>query len=357
MSTIAIAGDLKTHAARSLAAWRSVRSASSSATSAPVRSTPLKTALDWAGGGATPEVASGMLSLIVWTLLITTSIKYVAVVMRADNDGEGGILALMALLGIKHAQARRRHRARAARRGLALRRRRDHAGDLRARARSKGSNSPVPGARSPMSCRCRSSILIGLFALQPQGTRADRPLFGPIMTVWFIIIGVLGIARHRCVIQASCWRSIRAMALAYLFTHGFHRLSCARCGVPVRYRRRGALCRYGPFRTPPDPPRMVWSRTARCSCSTMRARPRWWSTAPSARKPTHSSCCVPAPLQVPLVVLATVATIIASQSIISGAFSMTRQAIQLGLCPRLQYHPDLGRGLRADLCRLRQLGC
>ena len=63
----------------------------------------LKTALEWAGG-ATPAVALGMLSLIIWTLLITTSIKYVAVVMRADNDGEGGILALMSLLGIKHGE-------------------------------------------------------------------------------------------------------------------------------------------------------------------------------------------------------------------------------------------------------------
>jgi KUP system potassium uptake protein len=62
----------------------------------------MKTALDWAGGEATPAVALGTLSLIVWTLLITTSIKYVAVVMRADNEGEGGILALMSLLGIKH---------------------------------------------------------------------------------------------------------------------------------------------------------------------------------------------------------------------------------------------------------------
>ena len=69
-----------------------------------------KTALEWAGG-ATPTVALGMLSLIVWTLIITTSIKYVAVVMRADNDGEGGILALMSLLGIKHGDAHRRHRA------------------------------------------------------------------------------------------------------------------------------------------------------------------------------------------------------------------------------------------------------
>src|SRR5215469_8529155 len=63
----------------------------------------MKTALEWAGG-ATPTVAIGMLSLIVWTLIITTSIKYVAVVMRADNDGEGGILALMSLLGIKHGE-------------------------------------------------------------------------------------------------------------------------------------------------------------------------------------------------------------------------------------------------------------
>src|SRR6516225_4516131 len=62
----------------------------------------LKTALEWGGGSATPAIALGMLSLIIWTLLITTSIKYVAVVMRADNEGEGGILALMSLLGIRH---------------------------------------------------------------------------------------------------------------------------------------------------------------------------------------------------------------------------------------------------------------
>src|SRR4051794_33161050 len=61
----------------------------------------MKTALEWEGGNATAEVALGTLSLIFWTLIITTSIKYVAVVMRADNQGEGGILALMSLLGVK----------------------------------------------------------------------------------------------------------------------------------------------------------------------------------------------------------------------------------------------------------------
>ena len=62
----------------------------------------IKTAVDWAGGAIAPEEALGILSLIVWTLVIITSVKYVAVIMRADNDGEGGILALMSLLGIKH---------------------------------------------------------------------------------------------------------------------------------------------------------------------------------------------------------------------------------------------------------------
>src|SRR5271169_5897275 len=65
----------------------------------------LKTALEWAGG-ATPDVAYGTLSLIVWTLIITTSVNYVALVMRADNDGEGGILALMARLALKGRERR-----------------------------------------------------------------------------------------------------------------------------------------------------------------------------------------------------------------------------------------------------------
>ena len=87
-----------------------------------------KTAIAWAGGEATPAAVLGMLSLIVWTLVITTSIKYVTIVMRADNDGEGGILALMSLLGIKHGE-----RAGVIALGIlgaALLRRRHHPGDF-----------------------------------------------------------------------------------------------------------------------------------------------------------------------------------------------------------------------------------
>src|SRR5271166_5804295 len=101
MNTIAMTDDLRTHGPRgSLGA---LALGALGVVYGDIGTSPLytmKTALDW-GGGATPEVAIGMLSLIVWTLLITTSVKYVAVVMRADNDGEGGILALMSLLGLR----------------------------------------------------------------------------------------------------------------------------------------------------------------------------------------------------------------------------------------------------------------
>src|SRR5246127_3472604 len=156
----------------------------------------LKTALEWAGG-ATAETAIGMLSLIIWTLVITTSIKYVAVVMRADNDGEGGILALMSLLGIKH-----RERAGVIAIGIlgaAL-----LYGDgaitpaISVLSALEGLKGPLP-TFAPYVLPLSVAVLIGLFALQPQGTARIGRLFGPVMTVWFLAIGALGvaaIARH-----------------------------------------------------------------------------------------------------------------------------------------------------------------
>src|SRR5246127_3670369 len=133
----------------------------------------MKTALDW-GGGATPEVAVGMLSLIVWTLLITTSIKYVSIVMRADNDGEGGILALMSLLGIKH-----RERAGVIAIGIlgaAL-----LYGDgaitpaISVLSALEGIKGPLPSF-APHVMPLSVVVLVLLFALQPQGTPRIRRL-------------------------------------------------------------------------------------------------------------------------------------------------------------------------------------
>jgi KUP system potassium uptake protein len=290
----------------------------------------LKTALEWAGG-ATPAVAIGMFSLIVWTLLITTSIKYVAVVMRADNDGEGGILALMSLLGVKHGE--RIVLISIGLLGAAL-----LYGDgaitpaISVLSALEGLKMPAPNI-APFIVPLAALILVGLFALQSQGTERIGKLFGPIMTVWFVTIGLLGlggILKHPGVLVALDPR----YGLSYLFGHGFTGFLvlgavflCA-TGAEALYADMG---HFGP-----KPIRIAWyglvlptlvlnyaGQTAAVVGGEVGA----------GGNPFFTLC--PQVLQLALVLLATVATIIASQSIISGAFSMTRQAIQLGLCPRL----------------------
>src|SRR6516225_4828634 len=150
-----------------------------------------KTAIAWAGGQATPAAALGMLSLITWTLIITTSIKYVAIVMRANNDGEGGILALMSLLGIKHGE--RAGVITIGILGAAL-----LYGDgaitpaISVLSALEGLKAPLP-AFAPYVLPLSIFVLIALFCLQPQGTARIGRLFGPIMTLWFVTIGALGL--------------------------------------------------------------------------------------------------------------------------------------------------------------------
>ena len=178
----------------------------------------VKTAIAWAGGEATPAAALGMLSLIVWTLIITTSIKYVAIVMRADNDGEGGILALMSLLGIKHGE--RFGVIALGILGAAL-----LYGDgaitpaISVLSALEGIKTPVPEF-APYVLPLSVFVLVALFCLQPQGTARIGRLFGPIMMLWFVAIGALGLLgmlRHPGVLVALDPR----YGLQYLFGHGF----------------------------------------------------------------------------------------------------------------------------------------
>jgi KUP system potassium uptake protein len=290
----------------------------------------MKTALEW-GGGATPEVAIGMLSLIVWTLLITTSIKYVAVVMRADNDGEGGILALMSLLGTKH-------RSRTGVIAIGVLGAALLYGDgaitpaISVLSALEGLKLAAPTI-APYVVPLSVVILVGIFALQPLGSGRIGKLFGPIMTLWFITLGVLGLGGvigHPDVLVALDPR----YGVAYLFTHGatgFLVLGavflCA-TGAEALYADMG---HFGP-----RPIRVAWYGLVLpmllLNYAGQAAVVVEGAVAAEAN-PFFVLC--PALLQVPLVILATLATIIASQSIISGTFSMTRQAIQLGLCPRL----------------------
>jgi KUP system potassium uptake protein len=291
-----------------------------------------KTALAWAGGEATAPAALGMLSLIVWTLIVTTSVKYVAIVMRADNDGEGGILALMSLLGIKHGE--RAGVIAIGILGAAL-----LYGDgaitpaISVLSALEGIKAPLP-AFAPYVLPLSVGVLIGLFALQPQGTARIGRLFGPVMTFWFATIGVLGLSgilRQPGVLWAAL---DPRYGLDYVVGHGLTGFLvlggvflCA-TGAEALYADMG---HFGP-----KPIRVAWYTLVLPSLLLNYAGQAAVVVdggLEADANPFFVLC--PAALQVPLVALATAATIIASQSIISGTFSMTRQAIQLGLCPRL----------------------
>jgi len=267
----------------------------------------------------------------VWTLLITTSIKYVAVVMRADNNGEGGILALMSLLGIK--RGRRPGVIAIGVLGAAL-----LYGDgaitpaISVLSAIEGLKLPLP-AIAPYVVPISVTILLAIFAFQPQGSARIGKVFGPVMTLWFLAIGVLGfggVMSYPGVLIALDPR----YGLVYLFTHGITGFLVLGAVFLCATGAEALFADMGHFGLRPIRvawyglvlPMLVLNYAGQTAAVVEGA-------AAAAANPFFVLC--PAPLQVPLVILATLATIIASQAIISGAFSMTRQAIQLGLCPRL----------------------
>jgi KUP system potassium uptake protein len=290
----------------------------------------LKTAFDFLGGDATPERILGILSLLIWTLFIITSLKYVTIAMSIDNDGEGGILALMSLLGVKQ-----RHRPAVLVAGLLG----------AALIYGDGTITPAISVLSALEgleiaapslthyvVPAAVVILVVLFAAQPLGTSRIGAAFGPIMAVWFVTIGALGVWG----IGRDPW-----VLLAVNPLYGFHLLAdnglrgfsllggiflCV-TGAEALYADMGHFGK--------TPIRLAWScivfpclllNYAGQSAIALRGEP-------IANNVFYRLC--PEPLLVPLICLATVATIIASQAIITGAFSMTRQAIQLGWLPRL----------------------
>jgi KUP system potassium uptake protein len=290
----------------------------------------LKTAIEWAGGSAT-EAADGMLSLIVWTLIITTSVKYVALVMRADNNGEGGILALMARLALKGKE--RRSLVVVGILGAAL-----LYGDgaitpaISVLSALEGLKLPLPHL-APYILPLAVVILVALFALQHKGTAVIGRLFGPIMAVWFLTIGTLGavgILTHPTILFA-----LDPMhGLRYLASHGMTGFTVLGA---VFLSATGAEALYadmGHFGARPI--RLSWYGLVLPMLLLNYAGQAALITAGSVPAGSNPFFLLgPAWLQLPLVGLSTVATIIASQAIISGVFSMTRQAIQLDLCPRL----------------------
>ena len=290
----------------------------------------LKTVLNLTGANPTPEVILGSLSLVIWTLIVVTTIKYVSIAMTIDNDGEGGILALMSLLALK--KHKRPLTVAFGLFGAAL-----LYGDgaitpsISVLSALEGLDIAVP-ALQPYVLPASVAVLVALFAIQPMGTARIGKAFGPIMAAWFVAIaalGIWGIAQHPAVLV-----SLNPLyGFRYLFTHGYASFLvlggvflCV-TGAEALYADMG---HFGP-----GPIRLAWSAVVFPSLLLNYAGQAAivLGGAPTSDNIFFRLC--PQPALLPLIVLATLATIIASQSIITGAFSMTRQAIQLGWLPRL----------------------
>lgn len=290
-----------------------------------------KTVLTLIGGTPDTNAILGSLSLIVWTLILVTTIKYVSFAMCIDNDGEGGILALMSLLGVKlHT---RPVLVVVGLFGAAL-----IYGDgaitpaISVLSALEGLSIITPSF-TPYVLPLSVAILIALFAIQRKGTAKIGKIFGPVMGTWFLtlsVLGVWGIIQHPSVLKALN----PSYGLVYLFSHGFKGFLVLG-GVFLCVTGAEALyADMGHFGARPI--RIAWLGLVFPSLVLNYAGQAALvlEGAPLSDNIFYRLC--PSICLIPLVVLATLATIIASQSIISGAFSMTRQAIQLGWLPRLR---------------------
>jgi len=282
----------------------------------------------------THENVLGVLSLIFWSLTLIISIKYVIFVMRADNKGEGGILALLALVA-QSPDAHRRSRAMVVALGLFGAALLYGDGMITPAISVLGAVEGLGVAThifEPYIVPVAALILFVLFLIQSHGTARVGSLFGPVMIVWFVVIAILGIRwileaphvfgalspRHAVrFFGANGWHGFVVLGAVFLVVTGGEALyaDMGHFGrLPIRiawfalvfpalllnYLGQGA---------------MILSDPATAESPFYLMAPRW--------------------ALYPLVALATSAAIIASQALISGAFSLTRQAIQLGYCPRL----------------------
>jgi KUP system potassium uptake protein len=295
----------------------------------------LKQAVE-AGGASTPDSVFGIVSLILWSLLLIVALKYAILILRADNHGEGGILALLALLDARHAP-RGSWRASLLIVGLigaAL-----LYGDgvitpaISVLSAVEGLKIDAPRLAS-MVVPITVAILVALFLVQRKGTTFIGNIFGPAMLVWFVVIGLLGllgimqtpgilaaISPHYAVvylIHAGPGIAFAVLGAAFL----------ALTGAEAMYADMG---HFGP-----RPIQLGWFAVVLPALilnylgqgGLLIADPH------AAENPFY--LLAPRWAHYPMVVFATIATVIASQSIISGAYSLTQQAMQLGFLPRMR---------------------
>jgi len=290
-----------------------------------------------AGGGELQrDAVLGSVSLIIWSLLLIVALKYAILILRADNQGEGGIVAMLALLGARHAPPR-------SLRALLL------VVGLIGAALLYGDGAITPAISvlsaveglkldapsvAPFVVPITVAILVGLFSVQRKGTGFIGRIFGPVMLVWFVAIGVfglLGIGRDLAILEALN----PLYAVRHLFSAGisisFAMLGAAFLAVTGGEAMYADMGHFGRL-----PIRLAWfSVVLPALVLNYLGQGALLLQTPSAADSPFFQLA-PSWIHYPLVAFATLATVIASQAIISGAFSLTQQAIQLGFFPRLR---------------------
>ncbi len=304
----------------------------------------LKECVDPAHGvAATRDNLFGLVSLVFWSLTMVVTVKYLTFIMKADNRGEGGILALLALA---QTDERRENAGRMSVIGALV---------IFGAALLYGDGVITPAISvlsaveglgvattrlTPAVVPITVTLLVALFWVQKRGTASIGGIFGPVMIVWFAAITVFGgiqIAR-----QPAILRAIHPVHAARFFAnHGWEGFVVLGSVVLVITGGEALYADMGHFGR--GPIRVAWfllvmpallvNYFGQAAC--MIGRPA------AAANPFFAM--VPAELLYPMVALSTFATIIASQALISGAYSLTRQAVQLGLCPRVTIVHTSGR--------------
>jgi KUP system potassium uptake protein len=283
--------------------------------------------------GAIPrEVVIGILSLLLWALILTVTVKYVFLLLRADNKGEGGSLTLVALA--QRALGRRSYAVLfMGMCGAAL-----FYGDaaitpaISVLSAVEGLKLVTPAFESyvlPIAV----AILVGLFAVQSRGTGKVASFFGPITLVWFLVMAGLGLLHI-----ADDWEVFLAFSpyygVSFLISHPgiafavLGSVCLAVTGAEALYADLGHFGR--------KPIQTAWLAVVfpALTLNYLGQGALLLSHPETIANPFF--LLAPGWLLLPLVILATLATIVASQAVITGAFSLTRQAVQLGLLPRLE---------------------
>ena len=282
------------------------------------------------------DAVLGVVSLILWALILIISLKYAMLILRADNRGEGGIVALLALLSARNAKPGtwRAHLLVVGLIGAAL-----LYGDgaitpaISVLSAIEGLKVDAP-ALTPVVVPLTIVILVGLFLMQKRGTSFIGRIFGPVMLGWFVAIAALGI--HGIVREPAVLAAISPLyAIDFLLHHdlhiGFAILGAAFLAVTGGEAMYADLGHFGRF-----PIRLAWFFVALPALvlNYFGQAALLISDASAIDNPFYQ--LAPDWAHYPLVALAAVATVIASQAIISGAFSLTQQSIQLGFLPRMR---------------------